>query len=212
MKTVMQRYVAMVSLSIVFFTASDLWAGLTVDWNVQFDTNHYGGGANEMRVSSHEDQSDDTAVYFDASQIASAGTLAISDFMTDEGSDWYLCSYGDILSIDSIESDLFDTILQHEPYVSESVHIGIYGDFFLGFTTSEMGLERDVFGWVHMQNDNGELSMLQNAVVYGSEGIVIGTFQAVPEPITWVLMLCGGGVMFMRHRKHLTSSVSANEG
>ena len=138
--------------------------------------------------------------------------LTLQGVTLDEGSDWYAVSPGDVFGFETLEARRF-----------RSGSVGTDG-FYLGVATSsnfDVFPVRDVFGWAHLVSEGGQLVMLENAVAYDSEGIVVGTTQLVPEPsglvqaslaIATISMLrrrrgrCAG--WFSRHQ--LTSTAERN--
>jgi hypothetical protein len=142
-----------------------------------------GGGISGYALTTFQSSaSGSTTMWFNVS----GETFSWVDSNVDEGSDWYLTSFDDQFTGATIQNDDFSVFFRATDtgYETHDRNVG-YGDFYLGVATSaEIGraFPRDVFGWVHLQNDNGTLTMLGNAVAYDEGGIIIGTTQAVPEP------------------------------
>ena len=90
---------------------------------------------------------------------------------------------------------------------SDSVFVG--DSFFLGANTGAGGFDssglpsRDVFGWVEVRNNQGNLEQVGSAVVYGGTGLVVGsTSTAVPEPASLMLLHVGACVLCLRRRRN----------
>jgi hypothetical protein len=67
-----------------------------------------------------------------------------------------------------------------------------FGNFYLGVTTG-VGFtnghpNRNVFGWLELNNTGTELLPVANAVDYGDGGIIIGTTTPAPEPASVALL------------------------
>ena len=81
-----------------------------------------------------------------------------------------------------------------------------FGEFYLGVNTGNSEAPwgdlppRNLYGWVHLQNIGGNISMLGNAMSYEGTGIVVGTTRAIPEPSSSALILCGIAIAFSRRR------------
>jgi hypothetical protein len=162
-------------------------AAVVSDTNITLSSG--GGNADYALTVFQSEASGSTEMLFDVS----GSEISFTNTTVDEGSDWYLTSYRDMFTLASIDAGEF-------PYIVVDTDTGFdhnvltvgSGDFYLGVATdAEIGRfkPRDVFGWVHLQNDNGTLTMLDNAVAYGEGGIIIGTTQAVPEPNALALLL-----------------------
>ncbi len=125
--------------------------------------------------------------------------LAVTAYCLDEGSDWYLVNEGDQFSRENIDNGLFPALKTYHNQFPP-VFVGS-GEFYLGMNTGLGWLNRDedpwipnrdVYGWVHIGNVDGELVQIGDATAYGAEGIIVGTTQAiVPEPSTIIMLLTG---------------------
>jgi hypothetical protein len=115
--------------------------------------------------------------------------------------DWYLVSVGDIFS-DSTIAILPVIYLEHQFPGPNPVQVGT-SDFFLG-----VRLNPSTYGWVQLNPIDGDLTMVANAMSYGSRGIVVGILIVVPEPksLGLNLVVAGTGIgtrlgRRLRHRQ-----------
>jgi len=68
------------------------------------------------------------------------------------------------------------------------------GDFYLGVATSDLlnfPFTRNIFGWIHIYDDNGILSAGENAVSYHNQGIIVGTSNEIPAPEPSTIAMAG---------------------
>jgi hypothetical protein len=110
----------------------------------------------------------------------------------DEGSDWYVVQPGGAFSKKNVKAGQFTPLITYKFNAFPPANVG-GADFYLGVSTSVgSGLldDRNVFGWVHLRPENGELKMVRNSLAYGAAGIIVGTATLVPEPS----MICLGVV------------------
>jgi hypothetical protein len=141
-----------------------------------------------------------TSVWFETAPAFPGGpmTLRITSWNLDEGADFYIAQFGAEFSTETINRGDFPSLLRTPLTTPPSPSIATprllpTGDFYLGiytglgFTSYYPNLGhpyRDTYGWVHVRNIDGELTMLGNAMAYGERGIAVGTLEAVPEPTT----------------------------
>ena len=131
----------------------------------------------------------------------SEGAFTYIEVAVDSGSEWFFASYGDIFTADTIANGDFQ---EFTPSMFSAGAIGYnpgFDDFYLGLNTGTSDFpgspyHRNIFGWVHLQNINGEIVMLDNAMSYGAEGIVVGTLSEVPVPPALPLFLSALTLVF----------------
>ena len=105
--------------------------------------------------------------------------------LLDEGADLYIAQLGDVFSLNTIQTGNFQPLVVGTTFSSSTIPVG---DFFLAVATTgtdspPSGLSRDVFGWAHFNVDNqANITLLDNAVVYGTGNIIIGENASIPEP------------------------------
>jgi hypothetical protein len=78
-------------------------------------------------------------------------------------------------------------------------------NFFLGIRTPAQGVDfgsfSPAYGWVEFQNQGtGELVLVDHAMAYSSQGIVVGTLTAVPEPHSLLLISVAMTLAIRRRR------------
>ena len=110
-------------------------------------------------------------------------TITPVTWNVDEMADLYLAQAGDVLTTETIAEGRFSPLLTIDtPY---AITVDLDSDFYLGMVTgvggNGNGPNRDVFGWVHLQNSAEGLTVLDSAMAYGYAGMVVGTVTAVPE-------------------------------
>jgi hypothetical protein len=151
------------------------------------------GNNYEIRVDQTIEGDDYTVALFSADSANSAITLRA--ITLDEGSSWYLASYGQTFSQISLPN--FSRISFNEP-------IQLYDSvFYLAINTGKSAFypaAQEVFGWAKFGlSANNNLTLIDSAMDYGDRGIIVGTYQSVPEPSSLSLLLIGlAGVAFRR--------------
>jgi hypothetical protein len=126
---------------------------------------------------------------------SAANTLRLLAFSADEGSELFLVNPGDVLSSDTIASLPASAGLTWGgiPTVGEDFYMGVRTGSYTdpGFQWGDR-TTRTTFGWAHFREDaSGRLVIVDSAMAFRAPGIVVGSLQAVPEPTTWALFLCG---------------------
>jgi len=125
----------------------------------------------------------------------SAGSIEAVNWCIDEESDWYVLEFGEEFGFASIAANEHPIIFTTDD-ARDPVSVG-GTDFYLGVNTG-VGYDRpnpdptagftlpnrDAFGWVHLRDNGGTLEFISSAMVYGGEGIIVGTTTAIPEPAT----------------------------
>lgn len=145
---------------------------------------------------------DPTSIFFDVTD----SKLSIIDYNIDEASDWFLVSLNDEFSAATINADSFSTLIQHTPsFKTNEIDTG-FGDFYLGINTGNddgVGFPpRNIYGWVELRNIGGNLTLLDSAITYSGDGIIVGTTQVIPEPSSTVLLLGMGTLSFVAARRN----------
>ncbi|MDP0492011.1 MAG: hypothetical protein Q7Q71_13255 [Verrucomicrobiota bacterium JB023] len=121
----------------------------------------------------------------------------------DESVDTFVVDAGDRFSRGSILGGEFYELVWAQTYYLPQ-------DFYLGVLTPSRELDGPIvsqppfdpaFGWLRIQNTNGVLSLVDHAIAYDSEGIVVGSTTAIPEPeISVFLFLVGFAAITNRRR------------
>ena len=198
-------------LSMFLFAASTLphaYCQVVVqDTNVQLSGGPvFGSGVPEssqiLTVSQTVGLGDSTTVSFDVSVIPpppvfpnppALVSLVGTNVALDEGADLYLAEVGDLFSLNTIQAGNFQPLVEGTTFSSSTFELG---DFFLAFATNDtssgfppVGASRDVFGWAHFSVEfDGDITLLDNAVAYGTGNIIVGQNAAVPEPSSAALI------------------------
>jgi hypothetical protein len=126
--------------------------------------------------------------------------VSLDNICLDEGSDWYAVAPGDVFSRATIAAGRFTPLVTFGPVGYPPAFVGP-GDFSLGVSTGigyDIPRDRTVFGWVLLRPGLGGLTMVENAMSYESQGILVGTVRLVPEPSAITLGLEFIPLLFMR--------------
>ena len=78
---------------------------------------------------------------------------------------------------------------------------------FLGVRTPALGVNfgsfEPAYGWIEVQNLAGNLQVVDHAIAFGAEGIIVNTLIAVPEPSGVLLIAIGFvGISTLRRRPY----------
>jgi hypothetical protein len=180
------------TLAAVIFVSTGVNASVISNTNINL---HDGDPFSDYALTVFQDEpaTDPTTMWFNAS----GPTLSWANMNVDEGSEWYLTSLGDQFCQDTIQRSEFAALVSGNP-----LSVG-FGDFYLGVNTGNpdgtwgaSGIPpRNLYGWVHLQNVGGTITMLGNAMSYQGDGIVIGTTTVIPEPSISRLLTLSLGVV-----------------
>ncbi len=186
----MQRFI--IGMALVMLGVGMVQADVeVVEGNISFTRDTLFNSSDYMAIIQQNQTGDETGVFFDYD-----GTdLVVTDYYLDEGEDLYLVNEGDEFSKETIQNGGFPFLRIVFNPVKPPVTVGS-GDFYLGVNTGDFdgpdGPERDVYGWLHIGNVDGELVQLGDAMAYGGTGIIVGTTVGIiPEPSTIILLLTG---------------------
>ncbi len=164
------------------------------------------GGDYQLTVVNTPDGSGYTTIFLNrqGSQISFETTFV------DEVSSWYFADFNDAFTTASIKASDFVFFgghpdLQPGPYFD----VGYFRPFYLAVASGriiwnppsgESYWIDPVFGWGLFNNTPTGLVLLDSAVAYGSEGIVVGTITTVPEPAAIGIFLAGGLALLLASR------------
>jgi len=186
----MRRWGLLLAGMVCCFTS--LSANTIPNSNFIFVPDTSSGAQFRFTVFQNESATDPTSLWI----TVSGPTLTPVAWNVDEQADYYLVPNLAVFSAATISLGQFPPLFVTDH--PSSLNVG-FGDFYLGINTGQ-GIvgpgqpRRDVFGWVHFVNDaQTGLHMIDNAVTYGNQGIIVGTTTAipVPEPYTFVLVITG---------------------
>jgi hypothetical protein len=187
--TSMKNNVISIAFSII--SVPCLTAAVVSNTNITLSNIDFPGANYALTVFQDEGRNDPTSILINAS----GSILTFVTTNLDEASDWYLVSFEDAFSKANIQSNLFPVFVRTSSgFESNVLDVG-FGSFYLGVNTGNIdgGYDpfppRNLYGWVHLQNTGGSLTMLGNAMSYSGSGIVVGTTQAIPEPSSLTLLL-----------------------
>lgn len=90
--------------------------------------------------------------------------------------------------------------------VALSAEFTLPQNFFLGIRTPAVGFDvvqfPPAFGWAEFENmGTGELSLVDHAVVYGGQGVIVDTVTPIPEPSSLTLGSIALTLLFKRRRR-----------
>ena len=121
--------------------------------------------------------------------------LTLESYLLVGGIELYLAEELDRFTRQTIDRNDFTVLLEHEPVLQmNTIDVGT-GDFYLGINAgidSENGgnsSKRSLFGWVKLRNASGQLTLVESAMAYEGDGIIIGTTECIPEPAAYALLL-----------------------
>lgn len=183
----------LVWIAAIWLTISQAMGSVVVNTNVHLnevdDTENILSWDYSLFVDYDLGGSNGTIVYFnlDGSQ------LSVESYLLDGGAELYLTEELDHFTRQTIDRNDFAVLLEHEPILQmNTIDIGT-GDFYLGINAGtdyiSESFNRSLFGWVKLRNAGGQLTLVESAMAYEGDGIVIGTTQCIPEPATYALLL-----------------------
>ena len=154
---------------------------------------------------------DPTGVSGSVMVAGTTATLLFDNTGLDEGSDWFATNQSDPFTRATIDGGQFNPLVAQADngFLFGSLDVEVDESFFLGVNTGngfvdEIDFEpnRQHFGWGEfLINQNGELQLLDSAVAYNQNGIIIGENVAIPEPSSGVLMLLVAAVISSLRRR-----------
>lgn len=127
----------------------------------------------------------------------------------DEGVSLFLVDEFDRFGSDSLAAGEFGDPWSHTP---EDLIVDFGSALFIAFVTPSLDLSfpgeyPPAYGWAHIQSiapspgETPHLFVLDSAVAYDAEGIIIGTQQAIPEPSIGMLAILGLGMLASRRNR-----------
>lgn len=170
---------------------------------VTLGTNVYPGNY-ALSVINTPDGSGGTSIFINRS----GAEIAFVTSYLDEGSGWYFASANDVFTASTIRAGEFVLFGGHpDLQPGPSFRVGFANPFYLAVASGrwiyspgdqEPYWVEPVFGRGLFHNTPTGLVLLDSAVAYGSEGIVVGTLIAVPEPTCIAFFISGAlGLLVM---------------
>lgn len=119
----------------------------------------------------------------------------------------FYASEGDVFTLGSIQSGAFTELnaygFPNWPLEGE-FYLAIYSGY-PNYSDTQDNLFKDpLYGWALLSNDGNSVSLVDSALGYGADGIIVGTTTLVPEPGTWALWGLGTGLLTLCIRRKLS--------
>jgi hypothetical protein len=119
--------------------------------------------------------------------------LTLRNYTVGNAQGWYLASYGDVFTEASSGAfpsfGLDGSLTVSGPTFTLPFYLAVHSYL----ASSARSEHPEYFGWVLLRFDEfGELKMEQSALAQDEVGIIIGTFDVVPEPSTYALLVMSG--------------------
>lgn len=156
----------------------------------------FGGSPfNEFHVYQTFEKTDYTGFMF---MFLSGSTYQYMGSYIDEGLDLYRTSAGAAFAPGTVSNGSFT------PFVYSSNYV-LTGDFFVGLVTpskdSSFATLPPAYGWARLRSSNGVLSLVDHAIDYSGNGLIVGTTTVVPEPGSGILFVTAACGLLHRRRR-----------
>lgn len=128
------------------------------------------------------------------------------DILLNGGIRTFYASKDDVFTLNSIQSGTFTEL---NPYgdpnspLKGEFYLAIYSGYPNYGNPEDPYFQDPLYGWALLNNDGKSVSLVDSALGYGADGIIVGTTVMVPEPGTLALWGLGAGLLTMciRHRR-----------
>lgn len=195
--------------SLLLFVAVQSVAGANVLWN-SFSCSGY-GNTTQLEWKSG---SGTPWVYLQIESVQTADglNLSVGDCIMESTAAWYLAAYGSIVdastalgrsSYFNISYDLRESPLADISYYNILIPDGEVA--FLGLVTVDWHTETYCYGWLAIENYNGELLRVASAVDLDGGAMYVGggsvPSSSSPEPSSAILVLLGTSILGLRRRR-----------
>jgi hypothetical protein len=112
---------------------------------------------------------------------------------------WFLAEYGDVFT-EATKWSYPNLMTGEAVVVTEDNYFD--RQFYVAVNAGTNWMSPEVFGWALLQFDDvGELVLLESAAAENEGGIIVGTYDAVPEPSTRVLLLTAAAATLWHLRR-----------
>lgn len=185
------------------YGASAYWSGVGVWTDMSAERNEYhlygdihaangAKGSILARLFGHEEDGD---FYLNAFDYDFPGS------MVEVNTVMVLAMLGDVLGDDTFESAIRIVLCDDGDTVTGGTRIEGRSNFYLGFMTSETGVENGQrwYGWAQLSVDEDRvMTVLASGIGLNGEPVTVG--ETIPEPSGALLLLLGLGVLGLRRR------------
>ena len=116
---------------------------------------------------------------------------------------WYFTDLDELFSLDSIAIGSHELWGRSSTELETSKNVPINSDIWIGFESTDEEERWQNFGWVQLRiDDNLDVSLVDNAMAFDSDRIVIGR-NVVPEPAaSWMFLI---GLLAVGHIRRATT-------
>lgn len=154
-----------------------------------------GFGPNDFHVFQKFDKSDYTGFVF---SHLSGSSYRYGGSYLDEGLDLYRVFSGDRFTPGGITNGDFVEFAMSAAY-------NVPLEFYVGLETPtrDLGFATlpPAYGWAKLSSSNGVLTVLDSAIDYSGNGLIVGTTTVIPEPCAHVLFAMGLTCMLQRRSR-----------
>jgi hypothetical protein len=179
------------ALAVLALTAAQANAQVVVGTNLQFNWTPHAGNLNRYHAVAfwtpdpHADASWHAGFEYDGRALTLRGDIEPS---INGNGNFYVMQPGDVLSHATANQLM---VIRQTPITVPP------GDRYLGARI--IGGLGTSFGWLHLRPGQDKvLRVVSNALAFGTNGIIVGTTQVVPEPAAWIMVAAGAIVVFWR--------------
>jgi hypothetical protein len=152
-------------------------------------------GSNTFHVLQTFDGSDFTGFSF---SFVSGNSYQYAGSFIDEGLDLFRVFEGDVFTPAAIFGNGLQEFVAGNNFV-------LPAEFFVGLETPSIEATfatlSPAYGWAKIGNSNGVLTLLDHAIDYSGNGLIVGTTTVVPEPGSMSLLAFTAGGLLIRRKR-----------